>query len=256
MSKFPANSIVLAPRASKVSDNPYVDRWPAVVLSEDTAAVYAPDLDSSTHACCLHYGSGKVSTIEWARLQLLPRDRDSEIIARVYKNSMYKSGLQDAFDTAYKALKKNPSATSDSIGTTIPLAEISGCRDHIRTMLHGMVSLTLSEACRKQHKQPYTGFLLVGPPGTGKTISALSVIQTVQKGCNVTLHYKKLTQADINDKFYGESEKKIKEAFKTAKDNAPSVIFIDELDGVVPIRTSGSESRVQSIVTMMLQMIN
>ena len=148
MSKLSANSILIGPRAPKVSHNPYVGRWPAVVLSDDTAAIYVLDLDSSTHACCLHYCSGKVSTDEWAQLQLLPNNPDSEIIAGVYKNSMYQSGLQDTFDTANKTLKKNPSATSDSISTTIPLAEISGCRDHIRTMLHGMVSLTLSEACR------------------------------------------------------------------------------------------------------------
>ena len=256
MSKFPANSIVLAPRTSKVSDNPFVDRWPAVVLSDDTAALYEPAIDTGTHACCLHYCSGKVSIVEWDHLQLLTQHRDSEIISRVYRNSMLKSGLQDNFDTAYKLLKNSPSAASDFIGTTIPLAEISGCRDQIQTMLHGMVSLTLSQACRKQHKQHYMGFLLVGPPGTGKTISTISVIRTIQKACNVTLHYQKIAQADINDKFYCESEKKIKATFNTAKDNATIVIFIDELDGVVPIRTGASESHVQSIITMMLQVVN
>ena len=67
---------------------------------------------------------------------------------------MHKSGLPNAFDTDYKALKKNQSETSEYIVTTIALADISGCRNHIRTMLHGMVSFTLSAACRRQHKQP------------------------------------------------------------------------------------------------------
>jgi len=97
--------------------------------------------------------------------------------------------------------------------------------------------------------QPPKGVLLHGPPGTGKTLLAKAVANESES--NFIL----LNGPEIMSKFYGESEKKIRDIFEDAEKNAPSIIFIDEIDAIAPKReevTGEVERRVVSqILTMM-----
>jgi ATP-dependent metalloprotease len=85
------------------------------------------------------------------------------------------------------------------------------------------------------------GVLLEGPPGTGKTLIA----RALANECGANFYYK--SGSELEDMFVGESSKKIKKLFTTAKKNAPAIIFIDEIDSVAGSRnekTYGHEGNV------------
>ncbi|MCI4357817.1 MAG: CDC48 family AAA ATPase [Thermoplasmata archaeon] len=77
---------------------------------------------------------------------------------------------------------------------------------------------------------PPKGVLLYGPPGTGKTLIAKAVAN------EAGAHFIGIQGPEIISKYYGESEKELREKFEEAEKNAPSVIFIDELDSIAPRR--------------------
>src|SRR5207244_9284295 len=74
------------------------------------------------------------------------------------------------------------------------------------------------------------GILLHGPPGTGKTLLAKAVASESNS------HLISISGPDIMSKFYGESEARLREMFKEAMETAPSIIFIDEVDSIAPMR--------------------
>src|SRR5215218_5911010 len=93
------------------------------------------------------------------------------------------------------------------------------------------------------------GVLLHGPPGTGKTLLAKAVAN------ETNANFYSIGGPEIMSKFYGESEEKLREVFKEAEENAPSIIFIDEIDSIAPKReevTGDVEKRVVSqLLTLM-----
>ena len=97
--------------------------------------------------------------------------------------------------------------------------------------------------------EPPKGVLLYGPPGTGKTLIAKAVAS------EVNAHFISLSGPEIMDKYYGESEGKLREVFEEAEEHAPAVIFIDEIDSIAPKReeTKGEVERriVAQLLTLM-----
>ena len=93
------------------------------------------------------------------------------------------------------------------------------------------------------------GVLLHGPPGTGKTLLAKAVAN------ETNANFFSIGGPEIMSKFYGESEERLRETFKQAQENAPSIIFIDEIDSIAPKReevTGDVEKRVVSqLLTLM-----
>jgi len=86
------------------------------------------------------------------------------------------------------------------------------------------------ELFRKLGIAPPKGVLLYGPPGTGKTLLAKAVANETQA------HFILVNAPEIMSKFVGEAEERIRQIFKEAEENAPSIIFIDELDAIAPKR--------------------
>ncbi len=128
--------------------------------------------------------------------------------------------------------------------------DIGGLSEEIKK-IREMVEIPLKrpEIFERLGIEPPKGVLLHGPPGTGKTLLAKAVANETE--ANFIL----LNGPEIMSKFYGESEKKIRDIFEEAEKTAPAIIFIDEIDAIAPKReeVSGEVERrvVSQILTMM-----
>ena len=94
------------------------------------------------------------------------------------------------------------------------------------------------------------GVLLYGPPGTGKTLLAKAVAGETHA------NFTTISGPEIMGKHYGESEEKIREIFKQAEENAPSIIFIDEIDSIAPKRDEVSGELEKRIVSQLLTLMD
>ncbi|MCA9827909.1 MAG: CDC48 family AAA ATPase [Nitrosopumilus sp.] len=94
------------------------------------------------------------------------------------------------------------------------------------------------------------GVLLYGPPGTGKTLLAKAVAG------ETNAHFISLSGPEIMGKHYGESEERIREIFSQAEENAPSIIFIDEIDSIAPKRDEVSGELEKRIVSQLLTLMD
>jgi len=146
----------------------------------------------------------------------------------------------------------NPKAVeiSEDRVSEINYEDIGGLQEEIKK-IREMVEIPIKhpEIFQKLGIEPPKGVLLHGPPGTGKTLLAKAVANESEA------HFILLNGPEIMSKFYGESEKKIRDIFEEAEKNAPSIIFIDELDSIAPKRedVGGEVERrvVSQILTMM-----
>ena len=150
-------------------------------------------------------------------------------------------------------LTVNPKATNVEEEDSIPevtYEDIGGLTEEIHK-IREMVELPLKhpEVFDRLGIEPPKGVLLHGSPGTGKTLLAKAVAN--ESEANFIL----LNGPEIMSKFYGESEAKIRKIFEDAEKDAPSIIFIDEIDAIASKReeTQGEVERrvVSQLLTMM-----
>jgi transitional endoplasmic reticulum ATPase len=94
------------------------------------------------------------------------------------------------------------------------------------------------------------GVLLHGPPGTGKTLLAKAVAN------ETNANFYSIGGPEIISKFYGESEERLRETFKEAEENAPSIIFIDEIDSIAPKREEVSGDVEKRVVSQLLTLMD
>ncbi len=129
--------------------------------------------------------------------------------------------------------------------------DIGGLGDAVR-QVREMIELPLKhpELFKRLGVEAPKGVLLHGPPGTGKTMLAKAVAGETSS------NFISIGGPEIVSKFYGESEGKLREIFKDAEENAPSIIFIDEIDSIAPKRgdTQGEEER--RIVAQLLSLMD
>jgi transitional endoplasmic reticulum ATPase len=120
-------------------------------------------------------------------------------------------------------------AKAPALGVTYE--DIGGLKDVIQK-IREMIELPLKhpEIFEKLGIEPPKGVLLYGPPGTGKTLLAKAVAN------EANAHFIAINGPEIMSKYYGESEERLREVFKEAEENAPSIIFIDEIDAIAPRR--------------------
>ncbi len=140
--------------------------------------------------------------------------------------------------------------TEDAPIPDVTYEDIGGLSDEI-TKIREMVELPMKhpELFNRLGIEPPSGVLLHGPPGTGKTLLAKAVANETDS------NFMLINGPEIMNKFYGESEKKIRQIFEEAAEKAPSIIFIDEIDAIAPKReeTRGEVERrvVAQLLTMM-----
>ncbi len=94
------------------------------------------------------------------------------------------------------------------------------------------------------------GVLLYGPPGTGKTLLAKAVAG------ETNAHFTSISGPEIFGKYYGESEERLRDIFKQAEENTPSIIFIDEIDSIAPKRDEVSGEVEKRIVSQLLTLMD
>ncbi|MFX1559387.1 MAG: CDC48 family AAA ATPase [Promethearchaeota archaeon] len=128
------------------------------------------------------------------------------------------------------AISEKP--TGDVVGAAqVTYEEIGGLSDEIQR-IREMVELPMKhpEIFKRLGIDPPRGLILHGPPGTGKTLLAKAVAGESEA------NFVHINGPEIMSKFYGESEQKLRKIFEEAEENAPSIIFIDELDAIAPKR--------------------
>jgi len=129
--------------------------------------------------------------------------------------------------------------------------DIGGLTDEIKKVRE-MIELPLRhpEIFEKLGIEAPKGVLLFGPPGTGKTLLAKAVAN------ESNAHFISISGPEIMSKFYGESEARLREIFKEAKEKSPSIIFIDEIDSIAPKREEVTGEVERRVVSQMLSLMD
>ncbi len=145
------------------------------------------------------------------------------------------------------------SARDESLTTIthVTYEDIGGLKDEIQK-IREMIELPLRhpEIFEKLGIEAPKGVLLYGPPGTGKTLLAKVVAN------ETNAHFITISGPEIMSKFYGESEARLREIFKEAKEKAPSIIFIDEIDSIAPKREEVMGEVERRVVSQMLSLMD
>jgi transitional endoplasmic reticulum ATPase len=129
--------------------------------------------------------------------------------------------------------------------------DIGGISNEIKKVRE-MIELPLRhpEIFEKLGIEAPKGVLLYGPPGTGKTLLAKAVANESQA------HFISISGPEIMSKFYGESEARLREIFKEAREKAPSIIFVDEIDSIAPKREEVTGEVERRVVSQMLSLMD
>ncbi len=154
-----------------------------------------------------------------------------------------------AADTEVKISDK-PAANKGDV-PKVSYDDIGGLGDAVKK-IREMVELPLRhpELFKRLGVEAPKGVLLHGPPGTGKTMLAKAVAGETSS------NFISIGGPEIVSKFYGESEGKLREIFKDAEENAPSIIFIDEIDSIAPKRDEVNGEEERRIVAQLLSLMD
>ena len=129
--------------------------------------------------------------------------------------------------------------------------DIGGLHEEIQR-IREMVELPLRhpELFERLGIEPPKGVLLHGPPGCGKTLLAKAVANEAEA------NFYSINGPEIMSKFYGESEERLRQIFKEAQENSPSIIFIDEIDAIAPKREEVTGEVEKRIVSQLLTLMD
>jgi transitional endoplasmic reticulum ATPase len=162
-------------------------------------------------------------------------------------------GIAIVTDSTEIELKEEPYKPEDGQRevSDIHYEDIGGLGRELQ-LVREMIELPLRhpEIFERLGIQPPKGVLLYGPPGTGKTLIAKAVANEVDA------HFITLSGPEIMSKYYGESEKGLREKFEEAEQNAPAIIFIDEIDAIAPKREETKGEVERRVVAQLLALMD
>lgn len=129
--------------------------------------------------------------------------------------------------------------------------DIGGLGDEVKRVRE-MIELPLKhpELFERLGVEAPKGVLLHGPPGTGKTLLAKAVAG------ETSANFVSIGGPEIMSKFYGESEERLREIFKQAEENAPTIVFIDEIDSIAPKRDEVTGETERRVVAQLLALMD
>ena len=189
------------------------------------------------------------------RLKGMPLNQGDEISVMILGNSMDFKIKK----VAPKGIVKIERSTqlvilSESSGdkkSGITYEEVGGLRDEIKVMRE-IVELPLRhpELFSRLGVEPHSGILLYGPPGCGKTL--LAKVLASESEANMF----SINGPEIMNKYYGETEARLRDIFKEAKENSPSIIFIDEIDAIAPKREEAYGDVEKRVVAQLLALMD
>src|SRR5205809_3540229 len=134
---------------------------------------------------------------------------------------------------------------------SITYEDIGGIRNEVGKVRE-MIELPLRhpELFERLGVEAPKGVLLHGPPGTGKTLLAKAVAS------ETNANFYSISGPEIMSKFYGQSEENLREMFKQAEENAPSIVFIDEIDSIAPKRDEVTGEVERRVVAQLLSLMD
>ncbi len=189
------------------------------------------------------------------RLKGLPITHGDEISVMILGNSMDFKITK----TSPKGVVKIDRVTNLAISTEtsidrkvrVTYEEVGGLRREVKAMRE-IVELPLKhpELFVRLGIEPHSGILLYGPPGCGKTL--LAKVMASESEANMF----PINGPEIMNKYYGETEAKLRDIFKEAKDNSPSIIFIDEIDAIAPKREEAYGDVEKRVVAQLLALMD
>jgi transitional endoplasmic reticulum ATPase len=148
-------------------------------------------------------------------------------------------------------LSEKPAKQEIAKGPKVAYEDIGGLRDEV-DKVREMIELPLRhpELFERLGVDAPKGVLLHGPPGTGKTLLAKAVAS------ETSANFTSIGGPEIMSKFYGESEERLRDIFKEASENAPSIIFIDEIDSIAPKRDEVTAETERRVVAQLLALMD
>ncbi|MFH0815684.1 MAG: CDC48 family AAA ATPase [Methanobacteriota archaeon] len=160
-------------------------------------------------------------------------------------------GIVQITDSTEVQVREETAEAGETVTQSITYEDIGGLKDELQRVRE-MIELPLKhpELFQRLGIDPPKGVLLYGPPGTGKTLIAKAVAG--EAGAN----FYSIQGPEIISKYYGQSEEKLREKFEEAEHNAPSVIFIDELDSIAPKRDEVQGEVERRVVAQLLTLMD
>ncbi len=148
-------------------------------------------------------------------------------------------------------LRQKPVRGYDGATRSITYEDIGGLGSEIQRVRE-MIELPLKhpELFQRLNIEPPKGVILYGPPGTGKTLIAKAVANESRA------NFLYIAGPEIMGKYYGESEERIRKIFEDAEDDAPSIVFIDEIDSIAPKRQNVTGEVERRVVAQLLTMMD
>ncbi|MGZ5520872.1 MAG: CDC48 family AAA ATPase [Halobacteriota archaeon] len=161
------------------------------------------------------------------------------------------AGIVIAGKSTQITLKEKPTVVAERSMSHVTYEDIGGLKRELG-MVREMIELPLRhpEIFQKLGIDPPKGVLLYGPPGTGKTLIAKAVANETDA------YFINISGPEIMSKFYGESEQHLRELFKEGSDNAPAIIFIDEIDAIAPKRSEVTGEVERRVVAQLLALMD
>jgi transitional endoplasmic reticulum ATPase len=160
-------------------------------------------------------------------------------------------GIVQIQDDTIVEMKEEPVREGEVLTPTVTYEDIGGLKEELMKVRE-MIELPLkhAELFERLGIDPPKGVLLYGPPGTGKTLIAKAVAN--EAGAN----FYSIQGPEIMSKYYGQSEERLREKFEEAQKNAPSVLFIDELDSIAPKREEVTGEVERRVVAQLLTLMD